>query len=110
MSIRATAGSSEEDRDGKVYRSLVDAAETFEKDPSAVLPRSLTRQREILVEEEAAERRLGRALRQPVRAGRPVAASERTPSADRALGPRSRLYRVVLTLTALSIMYGLRGP
>ena len=37
----------QEDRDGKVYRSLVDAAETFEKDPSAVLPRSLTRQREI---------------------------------------------------------------
>ena len=37
----------EEDRDGKVYRSLVDAAEAFEKDESAVLPRALTRQREI---------------------------------------------------------------
>jgi len=37
----------EEDRDGKVYRSLVDVAEAFEKDESAVLPRGLTRQREI---------------------------------------------------------------
>ena len=37
----------EEDRDGKVYRSLVDAAEAFEKDESAVLPRALTRQREV---------------------------------------------------------------
>src|SRR4029077_9726267 len=36
-----------EDRDGKVYRSLVDAAEAFEKDESAVLPRALTRQREV---------------------------------------------------------------
>ena len=37
----------EEDRDGKIYRSLVDAAEMFEKEESAVLPRTLTRQREI---------------------------------------------------------------
>jgi hypothetical protein len=36
----------EEDRDGKIYRSLLDAAEAFEKDASAVLPRGLTRQRE----------------------------------------------------------------
>ena len=45
--IRAKAGSREEDRDGKIYRSLVDTAEAFEKDESAVLPRALTRQREI---------------------------------------------------------------
>jgi hypothetical protein len=36
----------EEDRDGKTYRSLVDAAESFETDPTAVLPRALTRQRD----------------------------------------------------------------
>jgi hypothetical protein len=36
----------EEDRDGKIYRSLVEAAETFEKDSRAVLPRALNRLRE----------------------------------------------------------------
>ena len=42
-----------------------------------------------MVEEEAAERRLGRTLRRPVRAGRPVAASERTPSSGSCAGSRS---------------------
>jgi hypothetical protein len=36
----------EEDRDGKVYRSLLDAAEAFDKDSTAVLPRALTSQRQ----------------------------------------------------------------
>ena len=93
----------QEDRDGKVYRSLVDAAETFEKDPSAVLPRSLTRQREIWWKKK-----------QP-NAAWAERYGDRFELVDQLLRQSARRQRIVrwvafvliLVTTALSIMYGL---
>ena len=80
----------QEDRDGKVYRSLVDAAETFEKDPTAVLPRALTRQRETWWKKTAPNAAWAERYGDRFELVSDLAAAERTASAHRALGRASR--------------------